>query len=140
MKIPVEKELLDMALLALIDSYDYVSHQVAELSREYDQYPAQSRWATRDAASQKLGAHTAAISSIRQALNQEIVPITCPCGDAYPPDSYGAGFIAAAGCCPNCDGEIQTIRKQARTEQHPHQDEKTRALSAIKCRNIVINQ
>jgi len=27
----------------------------------------------------------------------------CACGDIYPADSFGAGFIAATGRCPNCD-------------------------------------
>jgi hypothetical protein len=30
--------------------------------------------------------------------------VTCACGDQYPPDSYGAGFMAAnSGVCENCD-------------------------------------
>lgn len=27
----------------------------------------------------------------------------CGCGDQYPHNSFGAGFIAASGQCPNCD-------------------------------------
>lgn len=30
-------------------------------------------------------------------------PVECACGDSYPADSFGAGFIAASGKCPNCD-------------------------------------
>jgi len=29
--------------------------------------------------------------------------IKCACGDLYPADSFGAGFIAATGRCQNCD-------------------------------------
>ncbi|CBV41997.1 hypothetical protein [Halomonas elongata] len=30
--------------------------------------------------------------------------VKCACGDTYPPDSYGAGFMAAnGGVCENCD-------------------------------------
>jgi hypothetical protein len=29
--------------------------------------------------------------------------ISCACGDRYPSQSYGAGFIHAIGYCPNCD-------------------------------------
>jgi hypothetical protein len=29
--------------------------------------------------------------------------VWCDCGDWYPPDSYGAGYIGALGRCPNCD-------------------------------------
>ena len=29
--------------------------------------------------------------------------IKCACGDLFPADSFGAGFIAATGCCQNCD-------------------------------------
>jgi hypothetical protein len=29
--------------------------------------------------------------------------IPCACGDSYPSQSYGAGFIHAIGRCPNCD-------------------------------------
>jgi hypothetical protein len=29
--------------------------------------------------------------------------IPCACGDSYPSQSYGAGFIHAIGHCPNCD-------------------------------------
>lgn len=28
--------------------------------------------------------------------------VSCACGDQYPADSYGAGWIAAVGECPNC--------------------------------------
>lgn len=37
----------------------------------------------------------------RHAENTETV--VCGCGDHYPTGSYGAGFIAAAGHCENCD-------------------------------------
>ena len=30
-------------------------------------------------------------------------PVECACGDSYPADSFGAGFIAARNKCPNCD-------------------------------------
>lgn len=29
-------------------------------------------------------------------------PVTCECGDSYPPGSYGAGFIEGRGHCANC--------------------------------------
>lgn len=37
--------------------------------------------------------------------NKRGVPGTasCACGDKYPADSFGAGYLAAAGQCPNCD-------------------------------------
>lgn len=31
------------------------------------------------------------------------LPVACDCGDVYPADSFGAGFIAATGRCQNCD-------------------------------------
>ncbi|MGE8547930.1 MAG: hypothetical protein ACN6OC_10885 [Alcaligenes sp.] len=34
---------------------------------------------------------------------QDANMISCGCGDLYPSNSYGAGFIAAAGHCENCD-------------------------------------
>ncbi|MBW5801140.1 hypothetical protein [Halomonas elongata] len=34
----------------------------------------------------------------------ELEMVKCACGDMYPPDSYGAGFMAAnGGVCENCD-------------------------------------
>lgn len=32
--------------------------------------------------------------------------VACPCGNEYPANSYGAGFIAGSGMCENCDAEI----------------------------------
>lgn len=29
--------------------------------------------------------------------------VQCACGDQFPADSWGAGFMAAAGCCFGCD-------------------------------------
>jgi hypothetical protein len=29
--------------------------------------------------------------------------VTCGCGDSYPAQSYGAGWIHAIGNCPNCE-------------------------------------
>ncbi len=34
--------------------------------------------------------------------------VSCGCGDFYPANSYGAGFIAAAGHCENCDAAQDT--------------------------------
>lgn len=36
-------------------------------------------------------------------LAEDAPGVTCACGDMYPPDSYGAGFMAAnGGVCENC--------------------------------------
>ena len=34
---------------------------------------------------------------------EPVAKVRCACGDIYPADSYGAGYIDAAGRCPNCD-------------------------------------
>lgn len=36
----------------------------------------------------------------------ELTNVRCVCGDEYPHDSYGAGFIAGSGMCENCDAAI----------------------------------
>ncbi|WVM88976.1 hypothetical protein ULG90_06595 [Halopseudomonas pachastrellae] len=39
-------------------------------------------------------------------------PVTCECGDSYPPGSYGAGFIEGRGHCANCaagSGEMVSL-------------------------------
>jgi hypothetical protein len=42
------------------------------------------------------------------------VPVDCGCGDSYPSQSYGAGFIHAVGNCPNCEAA-----KSAAQEKQP---------------------
>ena len=46
-----------------------------------------------------------AITALREALaEQSDTPnVDCACGDLYPADSFGAGFIAGTGHCQNCD-------------------------------------
>ncbi|WP_394065380.1 hypothetical protein [Alcaligenes sp. WGS1538] len=39
---------------------------------------------------------------------QDADVVSCGCGDLYPSNSYGAGFIAAAGHCENCDAAQDT--------------------------------
>lgn len=40
----------------------------------------------------------------QQVATQDVSDyVTCGCGDMYPPDSYGAGYIDGAGQCENCD-------------------------------------
>lgn len=39
--------------------------------------------------------------------------VACDCGDLYPPDSFGAGFIAARGECPNCDAGKSPAQDEA---------------------------
>ncbi len=40
------------------------------------------------------------------AVPAELTNVRCMCGDEYPHDSYGAGFIAGSGMCENCDAAI----------------------------------
>lgn len=94
MKIPVEKDLLELALFALRKSFDLLAS-----------------FRNPKAAI----AHNTAIKAIEELeklleASFGADAIHCKCGDAYHPDSYGAGFIAAAGHCPNCDTEATAIR------------------------------
>ncbi|WP_394060597.1 hypothetical protein [Alcaligenes sp. WGS1538] len=43
------------------------------------------------------------IRKLKAQAQQDANMIYCGCGDLYPANSYGAGFIAAAGHCENCD-------------------------------------
>jgi hypothetical protein len=40
------------------------------------------------------------------------VPVDCGCGDSYPAQSYGAGFIHAVGNCPNCEAAKSAAQEQ----------------------------
>lgn len=42
--------------------------------------------------------------------------VWCACGDGYPADSYGAGFIDAAGHCENCDAAEHAVQEAASGE------------------------
>lgn len=48
---------------------------------------------------------------LRKALAQPGAPaeVPCDCGDLYPADSFGAGFIAALGRCPNCQAAEDAV-------------------------------
>ncbi|MDH0335138.1 hypothetical protein [Metapseudomonas otitidis] len=48
----------------------------------------------------------AALSAPPAAVPAELTNVRCMCGDEYPHDSYGAGFIAGSGMCENCDAAI----------------------------------
>lgn len=48
----------------------------------------------------------AALSTLPGAVPAELTNVRCMCGDEYPHDSYGAGFIAGSGMCENCDAAI----------------------------------
>lgn len=48
----------------------------------------------------------AALSTLPAAVPAELTNVRCMCGDEYPHDSYGAGFIAGSGMCENCDAAI----------------------------------
>lgn len=48
----------------------------------------------------------AALSALPGAVPAELTNVRCMCGDEYPHDSYGAGFIAGCGMCENCDAAI----------------------------------
>ena len=45
-------------------------------------------------------------------------PVACACGDVYPADSFGAGFIAATGHCQNCDAAAPVDAKAIRAEAY----------------------
>jgi hypothetical protein len=38
--------------------------------------------------------------------------VDCGCGDSYPSQSYGAGFIHAIGNCPNCEAAKSAAQEQ----------------------------
>ncbi len=60
------------------------------------------RW--RDAALANRGAALTARAALAQHLSQQNAEtVACGCGDMFSASSYGAGFIAAAGHCENCD-------------------------------------
>lgn len=44
----------------------------------------------------------AALSAPPAAVPAELTNVRCMCGDEYPHNSYGAGFIAGFGMCENC--------------------------------------
>lgn len=44
----------------------------------------------------------AALSAPPASVPAELTNVRCMCGDEYPHDSYGAGFIAGSGMCENC--------------------------------------
>ncbi|WP_165677430.1 hypothetical protein [Metapseudomonas otitidis] len=48
----------------------------------------------------------AALSAPPAAVPAKLTNVRCMCGDEYPHDSYGAGFIAGSGMCENCDAAI----------------------------------
>ncbi|OEC59482.1 hypothetical protein [Pseudomonas sp. ENNP23] len=48
----------------------------------------------------------AALSAPPAAVPVKLTNVRCMCGDEYPHDSYGAGFIAGSGMCENCDAAI----------------------------------
>lgn len=38
--------------------------------------------------------------------------VQCACGDQFPVDSWGAGFMAAAGCCFGCDAARSAVEPE----------------------------
>lgn len=42
------------------------------------------------------------IQDILAKQNNKMPMVECSCGDSYPHNSYGAGYIHACGICPNC--------------------------------------
>ncbi|WP_240915626.1 hypothetical protein [Metapseudomonas otitidis] len=48
------------------------------------------------------GTSPAALSAPPASVPAELTNVRCMCGDEYPHDSYGAGFIAGSGMCENC--------------------------------------
>lgn len=51
----------------------------------------------------RLGASDVAAMAQPERHAENTETVVCGCGDLYPTGSYGAGFIAAAGHCENCD-------------------------------------
>lgn len=45
---------------------------------------------------------------LRLPHDSRVDHVWCACGDGYPNDSYGAGFMAAAGECENCAAAATT--------------------------------
>ncbi|MCO7557486.1 hypothetical protein [Metapseudomonas otitidis] len=46
-------------------------------------------------------------AALPAAVPAELTNVRCMCGDEYPHDSYGAGFIAGSGMCEKCDAAQQ---------------------------------
>ena len=56
----------------------------------------------------------AALSAPPASVPAELTNVRCMCGDEYPHDSYGAGFIAGSGMCENCAAAQGAMRDAAR--------------------------
>ncbi|UHC82332.1 hypothetical protein LS633_00360 [Pseudomonas sp. NIBR-H-19] len=73
----------------------------------------------------------------KDAPSSEI--IWCECGDGYPANSYGAGFMAAnEGVCANCDAanqgvepDLDTLRKDAERYRWLRRAGNTKAIALV---------
>lgn len=91
-----EREAFEAYILSRYPGATLGRHRPGHLHRagRYIQATIEAAWSAWSA--------RAALSAPPASVPAELTNVRCMCGDEYPHDSYGAGFIAGSGMCENC--------------------------------------